>query len=237
MSGWTDLKELFFPRLCAVCDEKLLPDEEGLCTSCQVRLPYTRLGNTPGNPLEQCFWGRFPIERASSLFVYAREGDVARLLHAMKYRHRPLLCREMGRLMARTWKDNGFFDGIDLLLPVPLHPRRERERGYNQSEQLALGIAQVTGIPVCATALRRSRNNPSQTHQSVSNRWENTRELFELAPEGQSQLAGRHLLLLDDVTTTGATLTACADALMNIPNIRLSIATLAWSHENFFSPS
>lgn len=234
MSIWIDLKELFFPRSCIVCNEKLLPDEAGVCTSCLLRLPYTRIGHRPGNRLEQLFWGRFPIEQASALFTYARQGEVAQILYAMKYHHRPRLCVEMGRLMAHEWQGNGFFQDIDWLLPVPLHPQRQRERGYNQSERLAAGISQVTGIPVCTTALVRSRNNLSQTHKSASERWENTQTLFQLAPDARPLLEGRHILLLDDVITTGATLTACADALKDLPGIRFSVAALSWSHSIFF---
>lgn len=234
MSLWNDIIELFFPRLCPVCGRKLLPDEAGICTGCLLRLPYTGLGNTPGNALEQCFWGLFPIERASTLFVYDKDSPYARLLHAMKYHHQPRLCREMGRLMAQTWKESGFFDGIDCLVPVPLHPDRQRKRGYNQSEELARGLSQVTGIPVCTTAVVRVRNNLSQTHKSVFERWSNTDALFQTVPTAPTWLAGRHILLVDDVTTTGATLTACAEALQGIPGLRISVASLAWSNYNFF---
>lgn len=237
MSLWNDIVELFFPRLCPVCGKKLLPDEAGICTGCLLRLPYTGIGNTPGNALEQCFWGLFPIERASALFLYDKDSPYARLLHDMKYHHQPRLCREMGRLMAHSWKASGFFEGIDFLVPVPLHPQRQRERGYNQSEELARGLSLVTGIPVCTTAVLRVRNNYSQTRKSASERWANTDTLFRATPAAAPLLAGKHILLLDDVTTTGATLTACADALREIPHIRLSVASLAWSNHNFFGTS
>ena len=229
MSWWTDLSSFFFPRLCPICNRKMLAGEKGVCTLCLLDLPFTRLNDRAGNEMEQLFWGRFPIERATSLFFYAKGGDVARLIHAMKYRHRPALCREMGRLMASRLSGSRFFDGIDCLVPVPLHPDRFRQRGYNQSEQLAAGISQLTGIPLCTTAIQRLYNNTTQTQKSGAERMLIDGQLFGLTPQAATLLAGKHILLTDDVLTTGSTLTACADTLKHLPGLRISILTLAWS--------
>ncbi|CCZ69717.1 phosphoribosyltransferase [Bacteroides sp. CAG:702] len=178
--------------------------------------------------MEQCFWGRFPIERASSLFYYAKGGTVARILYAMKYDGQRKLCVKMGEWIGSELLPTGFFDGIDCLLPVPLFRTRERKRGYNQSELLARGIAEKTGLPVCRNAIYRLRNNATQTHKSGYARWLNVEELF-CATADAASLAGKHILLVDDVLTTGATLTACADALSSVGGIRISVATLAWA--------
>lgn len=210
------------------CGKKLLISERVLCSDCLSQLPFTHLGNTPGNEMEKIFWGRFPIVRASSLWWYSRGGKVAHILAGMKYYGRRQVCRHMGEVLARELQSSGFFAGVDYLLPVPLHPDRLRTRGYNQSLLLAEGISRVTGIPVCDGILRRVRNNQTQTHKSAWERQENASHLFQLAGDTRL-LEGKHVMLVDDVLTTGATLTSCAEVLSEIKEIRLSIVTLAWT--------
>lgn len=227
----TDLREFFFPRWCLVCGKKLLRDEQAVCLSCMSELPVTGLKHTPGNEMEQLFWGLAPVERASSLFYYAKGGAVAQLLYAMKYRGHRLTCRQMGKLLAEELVPVGFFEGIDYLVPVPLHWMRQRKRGYNQSDWLARGVSLRTGIPVFRTALRRERNNRTQTHYSGYERWENTAALFHVTSKA-CLLEGKHVLLIDDVLTTGATLVACAAALSGVKGLRISVLTLAWAKLN-----
>lgn len=228
MNIWTDLKEFFFPRLCLACGKKLHPSEEVVCFSCMSKLPHTHLLNTPGNEMEKLFWGRIPVERASSLFYYSRDGRVAQILAGMKYHGRKDVCFRMGQMMADELRTSGFFHGVDSLVPVPLHPKRLRQRGYNQSEWLAEGISSRTGIQICKNVLCRQRNNPTQTHKSAFERWLNAEHLFGLTAYSES-LKGKHIILIDDVLTTGATLEACAEALSEIEHIRISILTLAWT--------
>lgn len=228
MSILTDLRDFFFPRLCVVCGNRLRDGEEGVCVRCDAALPLARTGNAPGNPVEQCFWGRFAVRRASAVYLYAKGGDVAYILYAMKYHSQRKLCVHMGRRMAEELIGTGFFSGIDCLVPVPLHPSRLRRRGYNQSEELARGIAAKTGIPVVPDAIERTRNNATQTHKSSFGRWEDSVDLFRLSVH-VPRLENKHVLLIDDVLTTGATLTACADALSAIRGIQISVLTLAWA--------
>lgn len=191
-------------------------------------LPAIGILNTPENEMERRFWGIYPIERATSLYYYARGGAVASILHEMKYHGRKRLCRQMGRIMGTELMGTGFFDGIDFIIPVPLHKNRMRERGYNQSELLARGISEITSIPVVTDVMRRIHNNATQTHKSSFERWENAEGLFE-ATEKAVSLSGRHILLIDDVLTTGATISACLDALRSVDSVKISVVTLAWA--------
>lgn len=202
--------------------------EKALCLSCRAGLPYTGLHCTPSNEMERCFWGRFPVVRATSLFFYKKDGHVAQILYGMKYRGRRKLCIQMGQLMAEELGPTGFFDGIDYLLPVPLHKARLRRRGYNQSELLARGISMYTHIPLCTDAVCRIHNNESQTHKSGFERWQNVSQLFR-ATDAASSLRHAHVLLVDDVLTTGATLISCADALAEVEGIQISVVTFAWA--------
>ncbi|WP_300727302.1 ComF family protein [uncultured Bacteroides sp.] len=229
MTILTDLREFFFPRICAVCGKKLTLTEEGVCVACLQHLPYTRLQDAADNSMEKCFWGRFPIERAFSLFYFEKGGAVADLLHAMKYHGQKQLCRSMGKLIGAELAGTSFFCDIDYLIPVPLFPTRQKQRGYNQSRLLSDGISLLTGIPVREKFLIRLRNNATQTHKSSFGRWENVEGLFSITPGTFNQLENKHILLVDDVLTTGATLVSCADAFAGITGIRISVVTLAWA--------
>lgn len=224
----SDLATFFFPRHCISCHQRLLHGEEVWCTSCSCHLPYTRAYPSYATRMRELFPPDLPLLQAESLFFFERGGKIADLLHAMKYRQRPRLCRQMGRILAAQLPNKGLFKETDILLPVPLHPKRMRQRGYNQSELLTAGIASYTHLPICTDALIRTQNNASQTTRSVYERATGTERLFALTPHAQS-LTGKRVMLIDDVLTTGATLTACIKALSIIPDIRISIVTLAWA--------
>lgn len=225
MRALTDLRRLLFPASCLLCGERLSRGEEGVCLRCAARLPRTRYHLRRDNPMEQDLGGRFPLERAAAFLRYAREGDAQLLVRELKYRGRRELGVAMGRMMAAELLPSGFLGGIDGIVPVPLHRRRERRRGYNQSERLAAGLSERTGIPVWADALRRTRHTETQTRKTPGARWANVDGAFACPDPGR--LDGRHALLLDDVLTTGATVTACADALSAVPRLRLSVLTMA----------
>ena len=228
MTILTDLRDFFFPRLCIGCGKKLLSQEECLCMQCLMDLPKTHFLNTPGNEMESRMWAIPIVRRASALYYYAKGGRLSTVLRGMKYQHRKSLCVFMGRLIATELKPSGFFEGIDYLIPVPLHPDRLRQRGYNQSEQLAWGISQLTGIPLAVDVLERIHNNTTQTHKSSSERWQNTQGLFAPTPQAV-KLKNKHVLFVDDVFTTGATLSACVAALSSVESIQASIVTLAYA--------
>ena len=177
--------------------------------------------------MAQLFWHLIPIERAAALIYYEPHSEIAQLVYALKYRNRPDIGEDMGRLMANEMQIAHFFDGIDMLLPVPLSRKRLRQRGYNQSEELARGISDVTHLPIITNAVRRKHFIKSQTQLNRYERQENVMDMFEL--HDARQLKGHHVLLIDDICTTGATLMACAEALRHIEGIRLSILTLGFT--------
>ena len=223
---WLDgFLSLLLPRYCIVCGRALVEGEECLCTLCNIDLPRTGYHLCPGNPVEQAFWGRVPVERATSYFFYRKGSDYCRILYRMKYGGERHTCEAMGRMAAAELEPSGFFEGVDCLLPVPLHADKQRRRGYNQSEWLARGVSAVTGIPVEAAWIVRRQDNETQTKKTVFERWTNVEGIFSLRAE--DGLRGRHVLLVDDVLTTGATGVACASVLAGVEGIRISVLTLA----------
>ena len=219
------LARLFVPRRCVVCGACLDDGEEVLCLECDIAMPRTNYHLRADNPVEQRFWGRFPLERATSYFRYGKDGDYRRILFRLKYEGRKDCAEAMGRLMAADLVRSGFFEGVDVLLPVPLHPDKQRLRGYNQSACIAQGVSAVTGIPVSVGNVRRRKFTETQTRKSAHQRWDNVDGGFEAVDA--AAFAGQHVLLLDDVLTTGATLTACADALAGVEGVRFSVLALA----------
>ncbi len=230
--GWPVLQEwfrslahLFFPRRCVVCGTCLQAGEEILCMHCNLAMPRTNYHLCADNPVERMFWGKVPLQRATSYLFYHKGSEYRRILHLLKYSGRRDIGETMGRFLAAELAECNFFEGVDVLVPVPLHPCKEKKRGYNQCVCIARGISAVTGIPLCTSAVVRSVRTDSQTRKLGHERWKNMESVFALHhPE---LLAGKHVLIIDDVLTTGATLTACADALSKAPEIRVSLLTLA----------
>lgn len=216
---------LFFPRCCLICGRPLAKGEECICTMCNINLPRTNYHLQKDNPVEQLFWGKIPLERATSFFYYRKGSDFRQILHQLKYGGQKELGAIMGRYMASELLLSGFFQGIDVIIPVPLHKKKQRLRGYNQSEWIARGIAAVTGIPIDMELVVRRKNTETQTHKSTFERWENVDAIFEF--HSSKTLQGKHVLIVDDVLTTGATTVACASVLTEVQGIQISILTLA----------
>lgn len=216
---------LLFPRCCVVCGRPLAKGEECLCTMCNIELPRTDYHLRKDNPVEKLFWGKVPLERATSFYFYRKGSDFRQILHQLKYGGQKGIGAIMGRYMAAELQQSGFFEGVDVILPVPLHKKKQQIRGYNQSEWIARGITAVTGIPIDTEAVVRRKNTETQTRKSSLERWENVEGIFEL--HHAEALAGKHILIVDDVLTTGATAVECASCLTGIEGIRISVLTLA----------
>ena len=228
MNWWTRFLDFISPRQCVICGRRLSPTERSLCSVCLLHLPRTTFQFTPDdNPMAQLFWHLAPIRKAAALLYYEPHSEVARLIYDLKYHDRPDIGEDMGRLMANEMQLAGYFDDITLLLPVPLSSKRLRQRGYNQSEMLARGVSDITRLPVVTKVLRRKHFLQSQTQLSRKERQENVTDMFELR-HGEL-LRSQHVLLIDDICTTGATLLACTQVLKDIPGIRLSVLTLGFT--------
>lgn len=217
--------DAIFPPVCHLCGGKLSRGERHLCHDCIERLPRTRYHAEEMNPVELRFAGKFPFERATGHFFYSPGNSTARLIHDFKYRSYPGLARELGRIMGRDLQMAGWMEGIDVICAVPLHWWKHTSRGYNQSEEIAKGVSKETGI-VVSHKLIATRGHKTQTSFSHARRAENVKGVFRLK---QPELfAGKTILLIDDVCTTGATLTSAADSILAaVPTAKIAILTLA----------
>ena len=223
MSPLTALYQTLFPATCAACGEVLASGERQLCLDCLASLHETRDSRVPDNGAERQLAGCMPFEAAMSLFRFRKENTTQAVVHAMKFHGNSDLCLMMGRQMGLELLGSGRFDDVDVLIPLPLHWIRRLHRGYNQSELLCRGIAEVLPRPVVSGAVVRHRYTKKQSLQTGDHRSANVEGAFSMKhPEW---LEGKHVLLVDDVLTTGATLAACANALHTVPGLRLSVAT------------
>lgn len=201
--------------------------EEVLCVRCQADFPRVRTVSFEENDIARIFWGLVPIEKGISFFHYTPHSPYSRILFELKYHNNPEVGKTMGRMMAEELKATSFFDGIDLIVPIPLSRKKERQRGYNQSDWIAWGISEATGIPTDTTSVVRTKSNPSQTTLDHRQRRENVRDIF--AVRHPESLEGRHILLVDDVITTGATMLSCAETIARACRVRFSVLSLAWA--------
>lgn len=222
---------MVWPRRCGVCGGFLDTEERYVCAECLKDMPLTYFWSWRGNPAEQILWARTYLEGVVSLFYYSRDNDYKELLHAVKYSGNLAMGRWLGRILGEKMREAAY-PLPDVIVPVPLHWRRQWKRGYNQAEVIARGISEgLSGdIPVLTDILRRVRYSTSQIRMSVGSKWENVSGAFVLRDikTAAERLSGRHVLLVDDVLTTGATAEACWDALRVIPDIRVSYASIAF---------
>ena len=216
---------LLYPELCVVCGEPLIENEKYFCLACLLKLPKTNYHLTPENQAIERLAGKVSLIKASSYFYYSKGGVAQKLVAEIKYRGNRNFGEWIGSYLAKDMISSGFFQGIDCMIPVPLHHSKEKKRGFNQAEKIAEGIACITNIPLETNNVYREKANISQTGKGLFDRWKNTRYLFNIKyPE---LFKKKHILLIDDVLTTGATLEAVAQSLLKSPDVRISILTLA----------
>lgn len=218
------LSHLFYPQLCEGCSKPLVGDEEVLCLDCNVyNLPRTAYHHIAENETAMRFAGRIPFVKATSFAYFTPDGLLQHLLHRLKYENRKEIGVFLGKQLGYDLKQVKWAQEIDAIVPVPLHPRKRSARGYNQAELIADGMSEVLHIPVIANVLVRTRDTESQTQKSRSERMENMKNAFAASSDS---LKNKHVLLVDDVLTTGATLEACAYEILKTEGTKLSLATI-----------
>lgn len=228
MKIFDNLLSLFYPRMCVSCGDALQQNERHLCLHCQMHLPETHFHKDLENPLNLIFAGRVKVENVCSLLYYKKGNGVQHILHALKYKGQKELGSFLGEYYGRQLKLEPRFRTIDFIIPIPLHPDKERKRGYNQSEWIAKGLSAGMGKPYRTDVLVRTHYTETQTKKSRFSRWENVKEVFEVADA--DALRGRHVLVCDDVLTTGATMEAAIQKLHSAAECYVSVATLATAH-------
>lgn len=222
----SDFFDLFYPNICLACSGKLLRGEDVICFRCAANLPQTRHWLQTDNGLMKRFWGRLPLQGAASLYQFRKGNDVQHLLHQLKYRGRQEVGDYAGKLLGNILVESESpLKNIDLIVPVPLHWKKLKTRGYNQCDSFAQALSQTIKVPWSNTALIRQHENISQTKKKRFERWGNVEEIFSVADA--EQLKGKHILLVDDVVTTGATSEACLKIILQVENTKASFAAIA----------
>jgi ComF family protein len=220
-----DLFFLVFPEICAVCGNSLWKNETILCTSCNFHLPRTNFHTESENQVNCSFWGRARTENAGAYLYFNKGNKVQKLIHQLKYKGRRDVGVFLGRQYGLYLKERSGFRTVDCIIPVPLHIKKMKSRGYNQSEAIADGLGQILDLPVDTTSFKRSISTETQTRKSRFRRWENVADIFTVSsPE---TLTYKHILLVDDVITTGATIESCVNSLLTVPGIRISVVAIA----------
>lgn len=221
------LLHLFYPHVCENCGQDLTVTEEVLCVVCMRKLPLTSFQLTPDNPVEKIFFGRVHLQHATAGYYFARDTCLQQLIHQFKYGGRKDIAIYLGRQLGLQLKESSWCEEVSFIIPVPLNRAKQRHRGYNQAAMLAKGIGEMLNCAVLEDGLARKAHSVTQTHKTRLERWENVAEVFSLNyPE---KIKGRHILLVDDVLTTGATLEACAHALQEEGNVGVSVCSLAYA--------
>lgn len=219
-----DFFHLFYPRMCRACDSPLLKHEEIICTQCLYEMPNANMGLSKNNCVEQLFWGRFPVESAGAYYSFKKGSHVQKLLHKFKYKNSPEIGVKIGKLYGAEILKLGC-KIPDIIVPIPLHPKKYAIRGYNQSERFGAGLAEALNIPMDTKNFLRNTFTETQTKKNRFERWNNVKDIFIcIDPE---VFNNKHILLVDDVITTGSTIESSAQKLLSYENIKISIASIA----------
>lgn len=228
MKSWHRLYEgflsLIYPHLCLACGKHISVDQEAICVSCQYYLPKTNYHLEKENPFTDRFWGRFPLQTGTALLHFSKGGRVQRLIHHLKYQGKPEVGVRLGQMLGNLLRQSEDYRDIDLIIPVPLHPKKEHQRGYNQSDVFAQGLSESMEVKWNKRILIRTHATETQTKKSRLERLQNVSQVFEL--KQPKALRNKHILLVDDVMTTGATLEACAVKILEVAGARVSLATI-----------
>ena len=227
LSTWIDpIFWLYFPKNCPACGRPLRLFGANICGRCSQNLPETHFFEAPGNPIEKIFYGRLPIQAGAAAWYFHKNSALQALLFQLKYKSNEdvglFIGKQMGALLAASER----FASIDALVPMPLHPQALSKRGFNQAALICEGISQVWHKPVLRSAITRTKHTNTQTKQSRAVRWENMENAFSI--KEHTSITGKHLLLIDDVITTGATIEACGKTLLSVKDVKVSVAAAAY---------
>lgn len=223
-----DFVSLIFPSICASCGKSLYKNEKSICTYCCYHLPKTNYHLQIENPITSIFWGRVSIYSAAAYFNFGKGGKVQHLIHELKYKGNQEVGITLGKMYGIDLLQSDLFKTVNVIIPVPLHKKKLKKRGYNQSECFAQGLTQSMNAETDLKTLFRAKASETQTKKSRFSRWKNVETIFQL--KETKSLQGKHILLVDDVITTGATLEACAQTLLQIPDVKISIVTIAFAN-------
>ena len=219
------LIDLVYPNVCVGCQQEAIKRPSIFCMKCGSTLPYTHMADTPDNDFEKHFTGRLHIQAGAALFYFSKGGMIQDAIHALKYKNQPKIGYEMGKILGTHLKKHSIYTSCDAVVPVPLHSKKQRQRGYNQAMYIARGVGESMGIPAISNVVVRQRMTTSQTRKTRLHRMRNMKEGFAVnTPE---KIEGKHILLVDDVLTSGATLDFCGQVILQQKNTQLSLATLA----------
>jgi ComF family protein len=224
-TGVDDMIRLLYPVMCASCKASLYRHEKHICNHCLVSLPASNFHKEPGNPVEKLFWGRSHIEAAAAFLYFNKGNKVQAILHEIKYNHRPEVGYFLGMLYGNELTKSDVFSTCEAIIPVPLHFAKLNRRGYNQSAEFGRGLEKSMKIPMLEKSLIRKKDTETQTKKARFERWENVGSIFQI--NQPKELENKHILLVDDVITTGATIEACANELLNLPGVRVSVVAIA----------
>lgn len=225
MKWISDLLDIIFPRHCCVCGELLSAQEKDICLTCLYSLP--KIESHISNEIDKLFWGKIDTVRTASYLHYHKGSPYNNLIHVLKYHNRPSVGERLARQAALELQEQGFFNGIDIIVPLPLSDSKRRKRGYNQCDYIASGISAITGIPVVKNIVKRIKSNETQTHKNREERWKNVEGIFTVTDS--CMLESKHILLIDDILTTGATIASCAKSIQESSNCAISIFTLGYT--------
>lgn len=224
-----NIAHLFFPHLCLGCGSDTLSNQESICIECLYKLPETNFEKIEDNAVNKTLAGRIPFIQAASIYYFTKQSILQSLIFQLKYKQQANIGIALGKLMGQKLANSKLYENVDVLIPLPLHPKKLHKRGYNQAQLLCEGIQSVWDKPIINNAIFRRYNTKTQTKKSRIDRWKNMEDVFLIKNEGL--IANKHILLIDDVITTGASIEAFYQAIKNIANIKISICTLAHTTE------
>lgn len=219
--------ELFYPESCVFCQRPLLVSGTVLCHVCLSDLPFCRFSEFESNRAEVLFHGRADIQAVASLLYFRKKSVTQHLMHDLKYRGREDIGRLLGRMLADEMRSSGRFDTLDLVLPVPLHPAKKRKRGYNQVAEFGRCLSNTLDLPYCEDVLKRGRNGRSQTSKGRADRIRSLENVFYVG--SSNELENKHILIVDDIITSGSTLETCSRLVLDVPGTRVSLASMAYT--------